>query len=300
MAAEDNRGFAVLARGDQFPDGLTASNLGIFPLLLTPRDRLHAAARQALVDLGTSKVFIVGGPGAISEAVEGELTAMRIEVERVAGNDRYSTAARTYYFRYGAESDLPRRIDGKTSIVVASGEQFPDALAASPLTAGANLPLLITPRDSLAPALRTILDKTNGCANGVCVEHVVLIGGTGAVSARVEAEIRSYGVTVDRLQASNRQGTAVAVAEFTADTLGWRLEHFNLTRGDNFPDALAGGPLGGVELAPTLLTVGSDVLGSETESFLEAHRDAIGSFHVFGDESAVSQDVVREAQAAAG
>ncbi|HET6794750.1 MAG TPA: cell wall-binding repeat-containing protein, partial [Acidimicrobiales bacterium] len=91
-------GVVVLARSDQFADALAGAALAGArhgPLLLTPSDRLDPAAaaemRRVLPPGGT--VVLLGGTGALSDAVGAGVTSAGLGVQRIAGADRYETAA---------------------------------------------------------------------------------------------------------------------------------------------------------------------------------------------------------------
>lgn len=120
---------AFLASAETFPDALSAAvpaaRAGA-PLLLTWRDRLAAPAADALATLGVQEVLIAGGSVAVSDAVVGELRARGLTVTRVAGEDRFQTSARLVDWAI-AHTGLP-----PASIVLASGSDFPDALAGGP------------------------------------------------------------------------------------------------------------------------------------------------------------------------
>lgn len=58
---------------------------------------------------------------------------------------------------------MPNEVDGKRTLVVASGERFADALSGAPLAAGANLPILLTTSDAMPERTRSAFDK--GCPN---------------------------------------------------------------------------------------------------------------------------------------
>jgi len=64
-------------------------------------------------------------------------------------------------------------------------------------------------------------------------------------------------------------------------------------------DAAAGGPHGGFERAPILLTTDSDTLSDATRRWLEEHRDTIESIDVLGTSDVVPDAVVQEARSAA-
>jgi putative cell wall-binding protein len=277
----------VLARGDLYPDALAGTYLAGFlhaSLLLTPQDRLAPGARQEIERLEPSEIDIMGDVTAVSQQVENELRAMGIDTYRVAGRDRYETAARAAAIRDDG---------GAQTVVVASGETFADALAAGPLVSSHAYPLLLTPRDRLHPATRDALQQ-----------NVIIVGGPAAVSAEVEQEIASQCwdgpngrecVQVRRIAGRTRAETAIRIAEFA----NWSPSHIHLARGDAFPDGIAGGPHAGLEQAPILLTQSPTELGEVTRQWLEDHAGEVDSIHVFGSQAAVSDDVVEDARQAA-
>ncbi|MBO1912482.1 cell wall-binding repeat-containing protein, partial [Microvirga sp. 3-52] len=86
----------VLARGDDYADALAgvpyAHKLNA-PILLTGSKKVYDSTLDELKRLGTKKVVLLGGESAISKAVETQLAA-DFEVERVAGKNRFDTAAK--------------------------------------------------------------------------------------------------------------------------------------------------------------------------------------------------------------
>jgi putative cell wall-binding protein len=293
---------AVLTRGDEFPDALAASNIEFGIPLLTTRDTLPEATRKVIADLDVESVVLVGGTSAISERIVTELRSLGVtSIDRIAGQNRYETATETYLHRYSSEGDFPTGTDGRTSVMIASGETYADALAAGPLAAGARLPLLLTSRDHLSAATRNVFDNSNGCPNGICIQQAFILGGTDAVSETVESELAELGVTVRRIAGATRQATASAIATFARENLGfhWTFDHVNLARGDDFPDALAVARLGGAQHAVTLLTASPSDLGTDVEHFLRTNRDSVASIDVLGDERAINETTAQEAVAAA-
>ena len=290
----------VLVRGDDFPDALGSALLaaggGGGPIVLTPPSFLHDEALRALRSARVSVVNIVGSEAAIHPAVQQRLEAEGFTVLRHGGDDRYETAvAANNPLIYGDCDCYP-----DDTVFVASGETFPDALAAGSLAFAEGMPIFLTRRDSLPEVTRQALEKY--------AKKVYLLGGEAAVTPGVEAEIRSACrdilgrpeecVTVERIAGANRSATSVKVAEL-AISRGWTIKHVNLARGDAFPDAIAGGPHGGYEAAPVLLTESPNALSAELEAFLRAHSATIESLHVFGSGAAVSDEVVQQAVAAA-
>jgi putative cell wall-binding protein len=135
---------AILASGENFPDALAAAPLAAFydaPILLTQKTALPPVASGALVELGVADVIVLGGPDAVSFAVSNALE-LNYQVSRAAGRRRYGTAAQA------ARDAFPA---GAGVAVLASGENFPDALAAAPLAAFYDAPILLTGRTFIPP-----------------------------------------------------------------------------------------------------------------------------------------------------
>ncbi|WP_370324490.1 cell wall-binding repeat-containing protein [Euzebya sp.] len=186
-------GTAVIASGETFADVLTASTLAArtgAPILLTGRDELPAPTAAALADLGVTRAVVVGGPAAVSDGVLEELTAGGFAPERVAGPTRYGTAA-------AVAAQLVA--DGASSATtwIATGADWPDALAAGAAVAAAGDVLLLT--DPEAPAARSPEVVAALAEGGSPVARLRVLGGTAAVAetavaALVDAAVRASGV----------------------------------------------------------------------------------------------------------
>ncbi|MFX0537215.1 cell wall-binding repeat-containing protein [Ornithinimicrobium sp. Y1847] len=85
----------MLASGRDFPDALVGAPVAgarAMPVLLTATTGLSSATRSALTTLGTTRVIILGGQGAVSSTVADQLAAMGIVTERWSGSNRWETA----------------------------------------------------------------------------------------------------------------------------------------------------------------------------------------------------------------
>jgi putative cell wall-binding protein len=284
---------AVLTTGERFPDALSGAfvaGASRAPIVLTRQATLPAATAQALETMRTARVIIVGGADAVSEAVEADLQSRRITTERVAGGDRYATAAAaaTRTGPVGTGS-----IGGVRTAIVASGENFPDARAAGPLAYADRLPILLTPRLALSDDARQALSS-------LAISQVLLPGGTAAVSADVQRAIEAMGISVIRFAGADRTDTAVRVADWSIANASFSRAHANLARGNDFADALAGGPHGGSDgPAPILLTLDSASLGATTRAWFADRAPTLTGGHIFGGTAAVSQAAENDAVAAA-
>lgn len=168
-------GVVYVATGRNFPDALTgavAAGVGDAPILLVERDAVPAATAAALDELAPSRIVVLGGPTAVSDAVEATL-ATRAPVTRVSGDDRFDTAAMVSAMAFPTAE----------VVYVATGRAFADALTGAPVAAAAGGPLLLTERDALPPATVDELRR-------LAPSRVVILGGTGAVSVDVERQLR--------------------------------------------------------------------------------------------------------------
>ncbi|WP_419863146.1 cell wall-binding repeat-containing protein [Candidatus Poriferisodalis sp.] len=189
----------ALASGENWPDALAGAALDR-PLLLTTQAFLPAATRAYLEPCAShayAKVIILGGAAAVSDSVAETLRDMGYEVSRMAGADRYDTA------RLAARAFAPASI---STVYLASGANFADAVAVAPSVSG-DTPLVLTPPGALGAAALRFLT-----AEGRHVASVTVLGGHAAVSAQVEAEIKDLGIPTNRIAGADRYETAALIA----------------------------------------------------------------------------------------
>jgi len=170
-------GTAFLATGVLFPDALSASPLAWnrkWPIYLV--HPLGTAPAGTMQDEGVTDVLVLGGTGAVSPTFETALVAAfgAGHVERLAGPDRYSTGAAVA--SYGVDDAGL----GWDWLAIATGEDFPDALAGGVVPAVKGSVLLLTRTESLPPAVASEL-----AAQRDDVANVYFLGGPGAVSYAV-------------------------------------------------------------------------------------------------------------------
>jgi 5'-nucleotidase len=305
----------VVARGDAFPDALSAVNLAAprsyetearagGPILLTPRSGLPATTTAAIRQIPEARPgdvqhsYVVGTSDVVSTTVERQLreAAPSAFLRRIGGSDRYSTNHQAYHASFNGEAEIPREIGGARTYFLVSGASYADGISAGPLSYKERVPLLLTAPDRLLDATRRSLIYLKSSPPP---QNVIVVGGPAAVSDNVVRQVRALGMNVTRIAGSNRQETAIKLFEFAEKEFGWKLDHVNLARGDDFADALAGGPHAGQERAPILLTTGVDDLSSTTRDFLRSRAGTITSIDVLGDRTAVSDAVVEQARTAA-
>lgn len=184
---------AFVTSGLNFPDAVSASAAAGAgstdstgapdAVVLVPgtADGVDQPTSDLFESLGVESVAVVGGPAVISDGIVSDLDAQFPgEVALLAGQDRYETSAFVSFFAFSdATGDVPRTDDSGT-VYLASGQNFPDALAIAAVAGAEKSPVLLT-----AP----------GCTNyyaedliaGLASEKVVTIGGMAAVSENAAA-----------------------------------------------------------------------------------------------------------------
>jgi len=241
-----------LSTGINYPDAVAVGPVAALkgaPILLTRGDWLPPATRTELNRLAPTSVVVLGGPGVISTSVEADI-ARYYPVTRIEGPDRYTTAA-----NISASYFLP----GEVPVAyVATGDNYPDALAGGPAAVADEGPILLVPQDDLPTSVALELDRLQP-------GRIVILGGTAAVSAEVEADLASHtSGGVSRLAGRNRYATAQAIAR----TLPTDPTAVYVATGENFPDALAGVPL--IQTNPLLLGGPMNLFGWTSSSIADA------------------------------
>ncbi|PKQ21178.1 MAG: hypothetical protein CVT66_01635 [Actinobacteria bacterium HGW-Actinobacteria-6] len=184
------------------------------------------------------------------------------------GDDRYETAA----------SVASAAFESAETAVIASGENFPDALSAAGLAGVYDAPLLLVRRTSVPAVVSSTLAALG-------VTDVIIVGGTPTVSAVVATALDAT-YDVERIQGVNRYETAAKVARRIALEEGSEFsKRVFIARGDLFPDALAAAPLSFATRTPILLT-SSTSLSTYARSALQ-DLDIEGGY-VIGSTAAVS------------
>ena len=282
----------VLATGSSYPDALCAAPLaGAFgsPILLTSANQLPTDVVTEMQRLEVEKVYIIGGVGAVSESVANELRGYGYEVERLFGADRYATSnavAQEIFALMGGP------VPGLTAVVV-RGDAFPDALSVSPFTYRTNTPILLTRPTVMPPGLASTI-------TGLGVDEVIIVGGTGAVSAVVESDIDALiAGTPTRVAGANRYETSAAFARWVQAEPGYTSvyaeDFIGLAIGSNFPDALCGGAVCGLERGPLLLT-GPSTLPASVNTYIDDYSDTLTHVQAFGGTGVLGDSVLAEAR----
>lgn len=272
----------VVANGLGWADALGGAALAGAakgPLLLVSADSLPGSTAAEIKRLAPGRIYVLGGSGVISDGVFSALERLAPEVVRLGGRNRYETAEFVAKEAVTTARKAGRHVD---SAFVATGEDFPDALAASPLSAYTAQPVLLTASDSLASeTLRTL--------KSLELNRVTLLGGEMSVGSGVERSLQDAGVAVTRIAGQNRYRTALAIAT-EGERLGMNWRMVGIASGTSYADALSGGAAQGIGRSLIVLTPSAS-LDPNVETVLLDRRLEIERPRVYGGRGAVSQEV---------
>lgn len=212
--------------------------------------------------------------------------AATVTQKRLSGLDRYATAAATAEYSTATA----------TKAIIASGENYADALTASALSGAASAPLLLTAKDALPAVTAAALGRMMGTNKTVYV-----IGGEAAVGAGVVTTLTGLGYVVTRISGADRYATAAAVAAKVVqlNTIGSMNGKVTciLASGQGYADALSAGPLAHANKMPILLTE-PGTLTAATSAAITAN--GCKQMMIVGGTAAVSEAVATAADALTG
>lgn len=176
---------------------------------------------------------------------------MPAQLRRAAGVNRVATAIEVAKL-------LPV---SSHNAVLATGRDWPDALASAPLARAVKAPVFLTSSARLEPELLVAL-KQRG------VQKVFVVGGTNSVSPVIERQLRENAFTVERVAGVDRYATSLAAAKLTRQ-LDPSVERVLVATGTSYPDALAAGSASGPARSVTVLSNGGR-LSADAASYLRS------------------------------
>lgn len=165
----------IVATGFNYADALSVSPYAFAykaPIFLCGSNGLSADAISYISGAGFKRAILVGGTAVVPERVKQQLTGAGISsssITRLAGDTRYETSAKIMSHAVSAGMNV-------SNVYLATGRNFPDALAAGPVAGKSRAPLLLV--DPGIEYAHTVLANYRGKVNVATV-----VGGTSAVSA---------------------------------------------------------------------------------------------------------------------
>ncbi|WP_138205548.1 cell wall-binding repeat-containing protein [Haloimpatiens lingqiaonensis] len=160
----------IVATGLDFPDALSIAPIaGIksMPILLSPKDGLDPSVASFINGKSIPVSYIVGGTGVLGDKVASSVPNSK----RLGGKNRYET-------NQIINNEFVGNINSGT-VFLATGNDFPDALSGSALSAKNNAPIILSDKNSITEdALNFIRSQS--------VRNVTILGGTGAISGTIQ------------------------------------------------------------------------------------------------------------------
>lgn len=261
----------ILADARNYPDALAASNLtnGRYSVILV-QNQLTQAIINEITRLGAQDLIILGGTNSISEDIEKGLADIAgvKNVSRIAGENRYDTCQKIFNHAK------------KKSLVLASGEIFPDALATSSILDQAGL--LLTKKDQLPSEAQAAIKDLNH-------DNFLIVGGENSIQESLTTSISNQYqyASHTRISGNNRYETSAKIGERLVSST------VILASGENFPDALAASTLAQKIDSPILL-VSKDKIDQSVIDYFKKHN--IKKALVVGGQLSISDKTLANAE----
>jgi len=235
-----------IVTGEKYPDALAAgaaAGIGKSPVLLTQRTGLPSGVRSQLSRLAPAEIVVVGGSAAVAENVFSALGSYAGLVRRIGGIDRYETAAMM------SKEFFPA---GSSTVFVATGDNYPDAIAGVQGAAREGAPLLLVENNALPATTAAELVRLGPSS-------IVVLGGPVAISNGVVSQLQGYAPNITRRYGDDRYGTAAAVSA-AAYPSGTEVAYLAL--GTGFADAVGASPAAAKVHGALLLAMPDHVPGA--------------------------------------
>lgn len=263
-----------VVNGLNFPDALSAGPAAARaggPILLVTPTAIPAVVAAELTRLNPELIVVVGGPNSVSQPVFDQLAGYATDIMRISGADRFD-ASRNVVSVFFPSVD---------TVYIATGNNFPDALAAGAAATNEGGPVLLVNGKATSVDL-----PTAALLADLGADRIVIAGGPASVTPELAASLAALpGISEVTRRTGATRFDAAAEINFrsfkVADTVF-------LATGFNFPDALAGGPLAGGWGAPIYLVQRSCVPWSVIDELIRLQPHEL---IVLGGPNSVADDV---------
>ena len=227
--------------------------------MLVKKDQLDSVVAQEIKRLGAKNVIVIGGKLSVDKAKN---SLSQYNVQTIAGSNRYETSAKI------AQEVI--KLTGTKKAVVASGENFADALTVAPLANKNNMPILLVQQNNIPKATQEVLKQ---------MDEVLVVGGELTISKEVANKLPN----ATRIAGANRYDTAKKIYEH-----GFKdRSEVNIANGTTAADSLV---IGSID-CPILLVEANKIPEATKEAFKESKFEKV---NVFGGEISIGESVVKE------
>lgn len=209
---------------------------------------------------------VVAAVGIAGLCISNSAVADGRDIQRIYGHSRYETST----------SLSQRAYEKSDTVLLTSGQNFPDGLTGGVLAKNLNAPVLTTESGTLTASTKEEIQRLGA-------KKVVILGGNLAVSPKAEKELE--GMTTERISGTTRYDTAVEIAK----KIGLNGRNIFIVTGENYPDSLV---LSAVSKSPIIL-VKRDSVPDSVRRYLEENASEIETVNFVGGSLAI-KDEVRE------
>ena len=264
----------VLANQDNYSDVLTAApfaKANNASLLYVSSNSISKEVMSEIARLKAKEITIIGGEKSVDEGLKKELEKRNFKVDRLSGADRYKTSAQI----------AAKLIDGKTTTLeIASGENYADALSLNNAAEKDKAPILLVRVNAIDKSVEDVIKSSKASL-------INIAGGEKSVSENTKANIKKISnATVNRIGGVDRYETSILLAKYSGAK-----EVVVVASGENFADALVAAPFSAKQKGAILLT-NKEKLGQKAEQFIKDTK--FNKSCVIGGEKSVSEEVINQ------
>ena len=264
----------VLANQDNYSDVLTAApfaKANNASLLYVSSNSISKEVMSEIARLKAKEITIIGGEKSVDEGLKKELEKRNFKVDRLSGADRYKTSAQI----------AAKLIDDKTTTLeIASGENYADALSLNNAAEKDKAPILLVRVNAIDKSVEDVIKSSKASL-------INIAGREKSVSESTKANIKKISnATVNRIGGADRYETSILLAKYSGAK-----EVVVVASGENFADALVAAPFSAKQKGAILLT-NKDKLGQNAEQFIKDTK--FNKSYVIGGEKSVSEDVINQ------
>lgn len=232
-----------------WPDALSvgpAAGKAGRPLFLTTANNRLPSPDAAYLARNVKEITILGGPKAVSSAFEAQWRAQGKTVHRIAGSNRFETAAII------ARQQWP---SGADTVILARADNPADAISGQPLGTKLNAPILLAEPNRLP-------SETIVALKAMKPKRIIVLGGEESISPGVMAQATqvSPGAGANRVAGPTRFETSKQIAQTYFPEQTTVFAGLNHTRGDGTTMATGSwaemfqlAPAAGYQRAPLVL-----------------------------------------------
>ena len=201
-----------------------------------------------------------------------------INMIRLSGSTRYGTAAAISKAAYPGTA---------STVILTNGTKFVDALAGVPLASAYDAPILLTEKDSLPSDTLNEIKRLKAT-------NVIILGGEGAVSAKIETVLTKGGIksgAITRIKGLTRYETSVNIAKQLQAKTGKAPSEIFFTSSEKFADALSVSSVTALKKAPIIYVPKSGSIDKTAHDYVKSLKGKVKNAYFIGGKGVISDEV---------